>query len=102
MFFLLPPSDLLPPQCFQGHATDFLQLQSCCFCHCFCYSHFHHSKLKFQADKTRKSNKEENKMSHQTFKVSIVIDDTVENFYIKHYVGQYFNFSLHFSKFESK
>lgn len=28
-------------------------------------------------------------MAHQTFKVSIVIDDTVENFYIKHYVGKF-------------
>lgn len=27
-------------------------------------------------------------MSHKTFKVSIIIDDSVENFYIKHYVGK--------------
>lgn len=27
-------------------------------------------------------------MSHRTFKVSIIIDETVENFYIKHYVGK--------------
>lgn len=31
---------------------------------------------------------QENKMSHQTFKVSIVIDEQVENFYVKHFIGE--------------
>jgi hypothetical protein len=37
-------------------------------------------------------------MSHQTFKVSIIIDDSVENFYIKHYVD---DFQPIFSKFKN-
>lgn len=27
-------------------------------------------------------------MSHQTFKVSIVIDEQIENFYVKHFIGE--------------
>lgn len=38
-------------------------------------------------------------MTHQTFKICVILDDNIENFYIKHFID---DFSSCFEKFKAK